>query len=218
VRGQVAVLTWQMVFTKALHHRIGNMAYALRLAAMALICLLAMVQTASSQLAKKSKDVDYSADKFTGTQFWETELFGRSALDGSGVGMTVRKAIVPVTDAVADTSYLLIAHREEPDWAFFRGPSQWLIDGERVTVGRERDATETNRNDVVTRPSLGVRVLETAIYRDVTPSFLERLANAKEAELRLPGERDNFTRKFDKKPKERLRRFLNAVLTPGERR
>jgi hypothetical protein len=71
---------------------------------------------------------------------------------------------------------------------------------------------------VVNRPATGVKVLETAYYQDVTPAFLERLANAREAELRLPGERDNFTREFDKKPKERLRRFLDAVVTPGEKR
>jgi hypothetical protein len=180
--------------------------------------LLVPLEVAEAQQPKKSKDVDYSTDKFTGVQFWDTELFGRSSWDGQGVGLTIRKAIVPLNPGGADTAYLFIVNREEDDWAFFRGPSQWLIDGERVTVGRETDGTDLRKDKVVNRPSTGVKVLETAFYRDVTPAFLERLAAAREAELRLPGERGNFTRKFDKKPQERLRRFLQAAVTEGERR
>src|SRR3954464_5855500 len=133
------------------------------------LCLAAVLIVFGPSIAlamqepKKSKDVDYWSDKFTGVQYWDTELFGRSSLDGHGVGLTVRKAIIPATGKT-DTTYLFIADREETDWAFFQGPSQWLIDGQRVTVGRDGDGTDSGKDKVVTRPGTGVKVLETAYY------------------------------------------------------
>jgi imidazolonepropionase-like amidohydrolase len=51
----------------------------------------------------------------------------------------------------------------------------------------------------------------------VTPAFLEHLATSQSAEFRFPGERDAVEGKLNKKARERLRRFLDAVVTPGER-
>jgi hypothetical protein len=92
-----------------------------------------------------------------------------------------------------------------------------VIDGQRLTVGRENDGTESSKNDVVTRSYSGVRVLETAYYHGVTPDFLSLLAASQKAELRLPGERSSFTREFDSKAKDRLRRFVMAVVPQAER-
>jgi hypothetical protein len=72
----------------------------------------------SAKVEDPWKDIDHWSDTFTGAEYWDAELFGRSKWDGHGVGLTVRKVVM---NERADTSYLLIAHREEADWAFFEG-------------------------------------------------------------------------------------------------
>ena len=179
---------------------------------LSLAMLLTANQVGMAQGVEKARGVDYRTDESTGAQYWDAELWGRSARDGQGTGMTARKHL----SADGRISYLLILDRQERDWAFFRGPSHWLIDGERVTVGTERDGTESAKNDVTSRQIDGAWVYETAYYTNVSPGFFQALASAQEVEMRLLGDQDSYTKKLGMKELERARRFYETVVAPGE--
>jgi hypothetical protein len=167
---------------------------------------------AAAQAPKNSKDVKYSTDKFTGAQYWETRIGnfcgGGSKFIGCSPASTllVRKVIQP-----GDSSYLLVFQYRGSDWAFLRGPSQWVVDGQRLTIGEEADGANRNRDEVATNQYTGVGVEETAYYHGASPDLLERLAGSSEAAFRFPGERHSFQDKLGKKDRERIRRFLDAM-------